>query len=419
LGFISRWYTQVFPAAFFIALFPQKPLFLCIKKYFMRTFYKILLPCVLFFIWTLPLAAQSFVANPLPVTEMPHATLKPGSKAPDFRLPGTDGRWYTLQDFAAAKALVIIFTCNHCPTAQAYEDRLIALTNEYRSKGVAVVAISPNSPVALLLEECGYTDLDDNFESMQQRVKDKNYNFPYLYDGDDHKVSVQYGPVATPHVFVFDANRILQYEGRIDASEKPGTANSEDVRAALDALLVGKTPAVQSTKVFGCSTKWAWKDEWKQKIQQDWAAKPITLDTLNETGVKNLVANKTDKLLLLNVWATWCGPCVLEYPEFVKIQRMYGERDFEFVSISMDRPELQEKALGVLKRKSSALHNYIFKGKNAYTLIEALDPSWNGALPYTMLIEPGGKVAYKMQGSIKPLELRKIIVDHPKIGRYF
>lgn len=365
--------------------------------------------------------AQSgtFKPNPQAVAEIPHEVLAIGAPAPDFRLPATDGKYYSLKDFVKSKVLVIVFTCNHCPTAQAYEDRIIALTNDYKNKGVQVIAISPNSPVALLYEELGYTDLNDDFESMKQRVKDKKYNFPYLYDGDNHAVSVKYGPVATPHAYVFDAGRKLQYQGRIDASEKPGTANSEDLRAAIDAVLAGKTPAVQSNKVFGCSTKWAWKNEYKDKVEKEWEAKPVKLDEIDAAGLKELLANKSDKLLLLNVWATWCGPCIIEYPEFIIMQRMYGNRDFEFVSISADKIENKDKALAFLKKKYSAVRNYIFSGKDSYALIEAIDPAWNGALPYTMLIEPVGKVVYKIQNSINALALRKMITEHPKLGRYY
>lgn len=363
--------------------------------------------------------SNSFKPNPQAVAEIPHEVLAIGATAPDFRLPATDGKYYSLQDFAKSKVLVIVFTCNHCPTAQAYEDRIIALTNDYKNKGVQVIAISPNSPVALLYEELGYTDLNDDFESMKQRVKDKKYNFPYLYDGDNHAVSVKYGPVATPHAYVFDASRKLQYQGRIDASEKPGTANSEDLRAAIDAVLAGKIPAVQTNKVFGCSTKWAWKNEYKEKVEKEWEAKTVKLDEIDAAGLKELLANKTDKLLLINVWATWCGPCIIEYPEFIAMQRMYGNRDFEFVSISADKIENKDKALSLLKKKYSAVRNYIFNGKDSYALIEAIDPAWNGALPYTMLIEPGGKVYYKIQNSINALALRKMITEHPKLGRYY
>jgi hypothetical protein len=125
-------------------------------------------------------------------------TLPLGSSAPDFNLPGVDGRNYALKDFAGAKILVILFTCNHCPTAQYYEDRLKQLVVDYRDKGVAMVAISPNDPKSVRLDELGWTDLSDTFAEMKLRAKDKQFNFPYLYDGDTETVSRAYGPVATP-----------------------------------------------------------------------------------------------------------------------------------------------------------------------------------------------------------------------------
>ena len=138
-----------------------------------------------------------------------HPSLPIGSPAPAFSLPATDGKTYSLASFSKADVLVIVFTCNHCPTAQAYEDRIIQLTKDYSSKNVAVVAIMPNDPASINLDELGYTDLGDSFEEMKLRAKEKNFNFPYLYDGENEKVSLAYGPVATPHVFIFDNKRIL------------------------------------------------------------------------------------------------------------------------------------------------------------------------------------------------------------------
>src|ERR1043166_6795082 len=111
-------------------------------------------------------------------------SLSLGATAPDFNLPGVDGRSWTLKDFAAAKALVVIFTCNHCPTAQYYEERIKQIAAEYKSKGVALVAIMPNDPKSVRLDELGWTDLSDSFAEMKLRAKERGYNFPYLYDGD-------------------------------------------------------------------------------------------------------------------------------------------------------------------------------------------------------------------------------------------
>ena len=180
---------------------------------------------------------DKFTPNPKKSVKQEVIILPTGSEAPPFNLPDVSGKYYSLDDFRDARILVVIFTCNHCPTAQAYEDRIIKFTDDYKSKDVSVVAIMPNSAFSLLPEECGYSDLDDTYESMIIRAKDKAFNFPYLYDGDDQAVSVKYGPTATPHAFVFDRKRRLAYSGRLDASEKPGTANAEDLRNAVDAVL--------------------------------------------------------------------------------------------------------------------------------------------------------------------------------------
>jgi thiol-disulfide isomerase/thioredoxin len=367
-----------------------------------------------------PNGAQPFKPNPQAVAERPVKTLEIGSPAPDFNLPGVDGKFYSLADFKEAKALVIVFTCNHCPTAQAYEDRVKAVAAEYRSRGVALVAISPNSPLGLLYEELGYTDLNDDYEAMQQRAKNKQFDFPYLYDGDTQETSLQYGPVATPHAFVFDAQRKLVYQGRLDAIEKPGTGNAEDLRAALDAVLSGTPVANPVTKTFGCSTKWGWKLEYKDKAEQECRQRPVTLEKLDTAGVKKLVRNEdSGKLRLINVWATWCGPCVMEFPDFIVLQRMYGARDFEFVSLSADKPDKAPKALMFLQEKFAFNKNFIFNSEDKYALIEAVDPQWEGALPYTVLVEPGGKVVWKSMGTVNFAELKRAIVDHQLIGRYF
>lgn len=365
-------------------------------------------------------AKAIFVANPQAVPKQEVKTLEIGATAPDFNLAGVDGEYHSLEEYKDAQVLVLIFTCNHCPTAQAYEQRMIDFTSDYKEKGVQVVAISPNSPLGLLYEELGYSDLNDDFEDMKLRAEYLNYNFPYLYDGDTHEASLQYGPAATPHAFVFDAERKLQYVGRLDKVEKPGGANADDLRAAVDALLVGNTPEVATTKTFGCSTKWAWKTEFKDKVEKDWDGKEVILEQINEVGIQQLIKNEdSQKLRLINVWATWCGPCIIEYPDFIVLQRMYGARDFEFVSISADKVEQQEKALTFLQKENSAVKNYLFDNDDKYALIEAIDEDWNGALPYTMLIEPNGEVVWKQQGSVDFLELKRAIVEHEMIGRYY
>jgi len=344
-------------------------------------------------------------------------TLPIGAAAPDFRLPGVDGKTYSLEDFADAKVLVVIFTCNHCPTAQAYEGRIIRLHEESKDKGVAVVAISPNDPAALRLDELGYSDVGDSFEDMKIHARDRKFPFPYLYDGDTQATAKAYGVLATPHVYIFDADRKLRYVGRFDDSEVK-TVKSHDARNAVEALLAGKPVPVEKTRVFGCSTKWADKREDAEKSLAKLDAEPVTLETIDDAGVAKLAKNETNKLLLVNLWATWCGPCIEEMPDLVTMNRMYRRRNFQFVTISLDEPEKKDDALKVLKEHHVAATNYLLNTKDRDTFAEALDKEWPGPVPYTLLIAPGGKVIYRSKtGAIDPMEVKRVIVDY--IGRTY
>jgi len=159
-----------------------------------------------------------------------------GSPLPDFSLPGVDGKTYTPADFASAKFLIVLFTSNHCPTAQAYEGRIKQLVTDYSPKGVALVAINPNSAAAVRFDEMGYTDLGDTFAEMKVRAEHAKFNFPYLDDGIEQKVVEKFGAVATPHIYIFDAGRKLRFQGRIDNSERESLVTARDTRDALDAL---------------------------------------------------------------------------------------------------------------------------------------------------------------------------------------
>ena len=345
-----------------------------------------------------------------------HKSLPIGAAAPDFNLPGIDGNNYTLSSFSKANILVIIFTANHCPTAQAYEDRIIKLTNDYKDNNVQVVCISSNSPQALRLDEMGYSDLGDKIEDMKIRAADKGFNFPYLYDGDNQTVAEKYGPQATPHVFIFDKERKLRYNGRIDDSEKFQKVTVSDARNALDALLGGKQVPVEQTKTFGCSLKWVYKKASAEEAIAKWNQEKVELKQIDLNEIGDLLKNKTDNLRLINIWATWCGPCTSEFPELIEMNRMYRNREFEIVTLSTDDPVNKDKVLKFLAKNYASTANYQYNSDNKYKLIEAIDKDWPGALPYTLLIKPGGEIIYKKLGSIDPLELKKAIVVY--LGRY-
>lgn len=349
-----------------------------------------------------------------------HKTLAIGSAAPDFNLKGVDGKMYSLASFKDAKVLVVVFMCNHCPTSQAYEPRMIKLTRDYTPKGVRVVAINPNNPASLRLDELGYSDVGDSYPEMKIRAKSAGFNFPYLYDGATEVTSRKYGPVATPHIFIFDQDRKLRYQGRIDDMEDPAkTPASYDARNAIDAILAGRDVPVTTTKVFGCSVKWIEKKDWINKAEVQWAKEPVSLQDIDAAGVSDLMKNKTDKLLMINLWATWCVPCVEEFPDLVTANRMYRDRDFKMITISSDALKDRDKALAFLEKKQSSSLNYIYTGDSKYKLIECIDPKWQGALPYTILVEPGGKIVYAKEGKVNADSLKQAIINNPLIGRIY
>jgi len=346
------------------------------------------------------IAAEQPKYQPLPI----------GSKAPDFNLPGVDGKHYSLKDFAEAKLLAVVFTCDHCPTAQAYQERIKQLVSDYKPRGVAFVAINPNSTAGVRLDELGYTDLDDTFESMKIRAAHKQFNFPYLDDGETESVSKKYGPIATPHVFIFDEQRQLRYQGRIDDNERENLVKSRDTRNALDALLAGKEPPVTQTKVFGCSTKWDYKAESNQKWLEKVHKESVTIQAADASVLRELRANKSGKIRLINVWATWCGPCVSEFDDLIETNLRFRHRDFELVTIAAQFPDEKDKVLAFLQKHHASTRNFYFGDTDKYKLIEALDPEWNGALPHTLLLGPKGEVLYRQTEEIDFLELRRRIV---------
>ncbi|HUC85418.1 MAG TPA: redoxin domain-containing protein [Candidatus Acidoferrales bacterium] len=340
-------------------------------------------------------------------------TLELGAAAPDFDLPGIDGTRHSLKDYAAAKVLMIVFTANHCKTAQSYEERLKQLVVDYQGKGVAVVAIAANDPEALALSEMVYSDRGDSFDEIKARASERGFNFPYLYDGDNQTAARAYGPVSTPHVFIFDEARRLRYVGRVDDSEDPAKVKRHDAREALDELLAGKLVSVPRTRTFGCSIKWSEKRASARREVEQMDLEPVTLETADTAGIKALVKNDSPTLRLINVWSKTCGPCLQELPELVKMNRMYRNGSFEVVTINTDDLSRSNQVLSILTSKKVACRNYQFSGGNLDALAEAIDTAWPGGLPFTILVAPGGRIVERQMGEIEAMKLRKAIAYFP------
>jgi peroxiredoxin len=170
-----------------------------------------------------------------------------GTSAPPFSLPGVDGKTWSLDSFADAELLVVVFTCNHCPYAIASEDRLLEIQADYADKGVRLVAVNPNDAV-------NYPA--DSFDKMVERAAVKAFTFPYLHD-ESQGVARAYDAACTPDIFVFDRDRKLVYNGRIDDNwQQPAEVTRRDLRAVLDAALEGRPVDFEHVPSMGCSIKW-------------------------------------------------------------------------------------------------------------------------------------------------------------------
>jgi peroxiredoxin len=333
-----------------------------------------------------------------------------GSSAPDFKLQGVDGKTYSLASFKNSKVLVVIFTAVHCPTAEVYENRIKKLVADYRERGVAFVVIQPNSPKALRLDEMGYTDLGDSLEDMKLRAAHRQFNFPFLYDGDAQEASRQYGPTATPHVFVFDQQRKLRYQGRVDSNPREAFAKFANARNALDAVLSGSPVPVEKTPAVGCSIKWLDKETLQNEETKSIEREAVPLEKIGVEGMRALRKNANGKTVLVNFWATWCGPCTVEFPELQKTWRMYRKRPFELVTVSINYPDEEKGVRRFLESQHASTRNLLFGTMDPYELMSAFDADWDGSVPYSMVIAPDGRVLYKGKGKLDILKTRRLIL---------
>jgi peroxiredoxin len=339
-----------------------------------------------------------------------HPILPLGSPAPDFSLPGVDGKIHKLSDYASNPILVVIFTCNHCPIAQMYERRIEQLYEDYGTKGAAVVAIQGNDPKAIRIDELDSSDVSDTLDDMKIRVAYKHLHYPYLYAGDTPAVTAAYGPQATPHVFIFDKSRRLRYQGHFDNSYRIEKVKTHDAQNAIDAVLAGKEIAVTHTGVFGCSTKWPEKTAQREEADKKIDAMPVHVEKVDAAGLKKLRANSSGHITLIDFWATWCGSCLVEFSDLQDTYRMYGGRDFDLVTVSANMPDEQPSVLRFLQKKHATSRNLLFGSDDTAALQTAFDPTWQSAVPYTIVLGPDGKVIYKTIGSVDLLEMRRKIL---------
>lgn len=311
------------------------------------------------------------------------------------------------------------------------EKRLQKLVNDMKDKSFGIVAINPNHNDGLRPDEFSYTHYTESFEDSKRYADDLGWTFPFLYDGEKQLVARAYGCLATPHVFIFDKDRKLRYQGRFDDSRyaDPKTVKHPDARNAVEAMLAGKPVPVATTRPFGCSTKWRGRSEHVASDQEAWDAIPVAVEEIDLETVKALRKNGSGKLRLINVWATWCVPCLAEMPDIATLNRRFSRREFEVITIAMNKAEESErvgKILGkhrlvmspqiakTVKAEGRTTNNYIYTGASSDDLAAALDPEWKGPIPYSILLDKDGTVLLRISGMIDEDKVIAAVLDKLK-----
>jgi thiol-disulfide isomerase/thioredoxin len=341
------------------------------------------------------------------------SALEIGADAPDFLLPGTDGKTYRLSDFAHHEVLVVVFTCNHCPTSQAYEDRLVEMALQLGSRQVGFVAISPNDPLAFRKDELGYSEVDDSLEGMKIRAARKAFSFPYLYDGADQNCSRAYAPRATPHAFVFDKARRLRYSGRIDNSAELRKVFKEDLRSAITWVLAGKDIRTPRTKVFGSAIKWSVRRPMVAKDMARLERETVSLKTLDTDTLSFLLSNKSKLLKLFLVWSPEQDDARETFEQIVEIHRRYRKRGLDVITIvAAQAGDKDGHILGFLKTHVASSRNYWSK-EPLDGLLRKMAFKKEGPirLPFVMLVKPRGEIIYHHVGKLNPLALKREILE--------
>jgi thiol-disulfide isomerase/thioredoxin len=328
-----------------------------------------------------------------------------GAQAPSFRLMGTDGAMHRSADWKTSNILVVIFLCNHCTESQVYEARVNSLALRYAAKGVTVVAIQSNNPKAFSAAELAWSDVGESLPDMKERATFRHFKFPYLYDGDTGGVAAAFGATVAPSVFILDKERKVRYTGRIDDDPSNGPNTKADAAAAIDDLLANRPVAVSATTATGCDLKLG-----AAKIAVPGPPEKVTVSLAPAPVLTELRHNPTGKLLLINFYATWCGPCVTEFPDLAETNRMYRGRPFSFTTVSANVPDEQPEVLKFLQKMNAGTNNLLFGSDDTYAMQDAFDPNLGAAVPVTVLLGPKGEVLFHEQGGIDLMEIRRAIL---------
>ena len=330
---------------------------------------------------------------------------------PPFKLPGVDGLIYNSTDFRKSELLVIVFLSNHCPTSQIFQHRIIRLAKEYRNKGLAVVAISPNDPEAILPDELSSSALGDTLPEMALRARELQYPFPYLYDGKTQEVATAYGVRVTPHAFLFDKKRKLRYSGRIGDHKNPDREDREELRIAINSLNHGIEPAVVRGLVFGNSIKWIKDRIIAEKTRERFARESVYLKKANIRTLKFVRRNDSKLPKLIYVWSNQDKNNRQELLQLAAIHKIYRKRGLKLVTICVDGNDFTEVAKKLLIETQSSGTNYICSGTEISPVVELRAEEGIETTPFLGLLTSEAKIFYRSTKGLEPLTIKQHIIE--------
>ncbi len=329
------------------------------------------------------------------------AALTVGAAAPEFELKDLSGQSHSLKSYRG-KPTVIAFISARCPISNLYKDRIKAVADEYSKRDVNFVGINSSA--------------DETVAEVRAHAKENNFSFTVLKD-EGNVVADAYAAERTPKVYVIDAEGVLRYQGRIDNSQNIRLVKQNDLRVALDELLAGKVVTVADTQAMGCIIKRV------QDLAQSKTAKPapgktttkpaaakpaaasaaaVNVALLKPAAFADMIKKSAGKVVIVNFWATWCGPCVAEFPEFVKLDNEYRAKGgVRFVHITADdSTDLKTKVIPFLKKQQSQADQFLQDTEDPQEMIDAVFKEWSGVLPATFVYDKTGKMVFHRLGII-------------------
>ena len=350
-----------------------------------------------------------------------------GAPFPDFALKGVDNKTHTLKEYAKPKVVAVVFESNHCPVSINYEARVHELYEKYRGQSFGLVAINPNNHGAVRLNELGYTDMSDSLEEMKIRAAFQQLPYPYLFDGETQVLSMKFGAVATPHIFIFDQDRKLRYQGAIDDNARIDQVKTPYAVNAIDAILADRPVAITESRAVGCTTKWMSKATGVEEEMAAIKASPVTVEMVDANALKALRANaETGKTVLFSFWSTTCKICASQFLEIENTYRMYRRRPFDLVTISTDDPTKSAAVLDFLKQQYASGPNKQFASADLNGLQAAWGAKWNPSLGLTVAVGPDGKILFQQEGKFDIYDMRRRVMasipdsqGYPAIQAYF